>query len=171
MRGLRAWNRTALGVLEGGLDQAVTLAASMDARGYGRIGPDSALHRRPASLCLLTGIVATGLGLLGLLGLSVPTGIAFLLLVVGLGAGAAGMVLGGRGRRRSRYRRLEFGLPELLVLLSAAVLAAAFLAAATDATPGLQPAGLALLPVPVLPWLACLLVPTPALVMLTMRSR
>ena len=33
MRGLRAWNRTALGVLEGGLDQAVTLAASMDARG------------------------------------------------------------------------------------------------------------------------------------------
>lgn len=171
MRGLRAWNRTALGVLEGGLDQAVTLAASMDARGYGRMGADSATHRRPASLCMLGGLVATGLGLLGLLGLTFPAGIAFALLVVGLGTGAAGMVLGGRGRRRSRYRRLDFGLAELLVLQSAAVLAAAFLAAATDATPGLQPAGLALSPVPALPWIACLLVLTPALVTLAMRPR
>ena len=107
-------------MLEGGLDQAVTLAASMDARGYGRIGAVSASHRRSASVCLLGGVVATGLGLLGLLGLTLPAGIAFALLVVGLGAGAAGLVLGGRGRSRSRYRRLEFGLAELLVLLSAA---------------------------------------------------
>ncbi len=56
MRGLRAWNRTALGVLEGGLDQAVTLAASMDARGYGRIGADSATHRLLASVCMLGGL-------------------------------------------------------------------------------------------------------------------
>lgn len=170
-RGLRAWNRTTLGVLAGGLDQAVTLAASMDSRGYGRIGADNASHRRSASLCMLAGLVATGLGLLGLLGLSLPTGIAFALLVAGLGIGAAGLVLGGRGRRRSRYRRLEFGLAELLVLLSAAVLAAAFLAAATDASPGLQPAGLALSPVPALPWIACLLVLTPALVTLAVRPR
>jgi hypothetical protein len=81
------------------------------------------------------------------------------------------MVLGGRGRRRSRYRRLEFGPAELLVLVSAAVLAAAFLAAATDATPGLQPAGLILSPVPPVPWIACLLVLTPALVVLGTRPR
>jgi energy-coupling factor transport system permease protein len=171
MRGVRAWNRTALGVLEGGLDQAVTLAASMDARGYGRMGPDGATHRRPASACMLAGIVATGVGILGLLGLSLPAGIAFVLLVVGIGSGTIGMVLGGRGRRRSRYRRLEFGLAELLVLVGAAVLAAAFLAAATDATPGLQPAGLTLSPVPVVPWVACVLVLTPALVVLGTRPR
>ena len=171
MRGLRAWNRTALGVIEGGLDQAVTLAASMDARGYGRIGADSATHRLLASVCMLGGLVATSLGLLGLLGLSLPAGTAFASLILDLAAGAAGMVLGGRGRRRSRYRRLEFGLPELLVLLSAAVLAAAFLAAATDAVPGMQPSGLDPVPVPALAWIACLLVPTPALIMLARRPR
>ena len=80
-------------------------------------------------------------------------------------------MLGGRGRRRSRYRQLEFGVAELLVLLSAAVVAAVFLAAATDATSGLQPAGLVLSPVPGLPWIACLFVLAPALVTLVTRPR
>ncbi|MFF7457407.1 CbiQ family ECF transporter T component [Kitasatospora sp. NPDC008115] len=112
-RGVAAVLSVGLPVLEGALERSVALAAAMDTRGFGRT---AAVPRRIAVLTAvltLTGLLGICLAAYGLLtagggGWAVPV------LVIGLAAAFAGLLLGGRRSVRTRYRPDPWALPEWL---------------------------------------------------------
>ncbi|MER7704845.1 CbiQ family ECF transporter T component [Kitasatospora sp. NPDC097605] len=112
-RGIAAVLSVGLPVLEGALERSVALAAAMDTRGFGRT---AAVPRRLAVLTAaltLTGLLGICLAAYGLLtagggGWAVPV------LVIGLAAAFAGLLLGGRRSVRTRYRPDPWALPEWL---------------------------------------------------------
>ena len=114
-RGLRALRAIAVPVLHDALERSLLLAAAMDSRGYGRTGRATRASRRLTAALLLAGLSGLCLGAYGLLGSSVPAGLA----VGGFTAGAAGCVaglfLGGRRVSRSHYRPDPWGWPEYAV--------------------------------------------------------
>ena len=169
-RGLRAVSRSLMPVLEGGIDSAIDLAASMDARGYGRRGPNAPRRRRVASWCLLGSLVLLAFGLFGLAGLVGNPVVAIACVLLAVGAAVAGLVLGSTGRR-TRFRRAPWSWGELVVTLASATLVASYAAAVTDGTAGIDvdvtvPATWVL---PAVPALTLLLVGAPAVV-LTLRG-
>ena len=124
VRGVAALRGLALPVLEGGLDRAVALAASMDSRGYGRApgrvgrAPASGGGRHRGRVCWRWRSASTALadaGAPGALGLP----------LVGLGAVglAVGLFVAGRRAVRTRYRPDPWRLPEWVVGASGVVAA------------------------------------------------
>lgn len=106
-RGLRGLRGTALPVLEGALERSLTLAASMDARGYGRRAARG--HRtRLAPIALLAGLVAVAVGTYGALSPGPANAIALPGLVLGALAIGASLALGSRGGTRTRYRPIPW---------------------------------------------------------------
>ena len=108
-RGLRGLKGSITAVLEGSFDHSLTLAASMDARGYGgrRPGDDPGTRRTAAGL-LIAAVVAASLGAFVLLN---PGGSR----LIGVGAMALGalfvtLALRGASTRstRTRYRRMPW---------------------------------------------------------------
>ena len=150
--GLRALARTVMPVLEGALDRSVELAAAMDSRGYGRTTDASRVDRRLTALLTFGGLLGVCVGVYGLLDASASALLGLPSLLVGALLAAAGLALGGRRTRRTRYRPDPWALPEWLVAGSGLVAAAGlFVTAAVD--PGsLELAGP--LVVPPVPWLA-----------------
>ncbi|MDY0815031.1 CbiQ family ECF transporter T component [Kitasatospora purpeofusca] len=123
-RGVAAVLSVGLPVLEGALERSVALAAAMDTRGFGRT---AAVPRRIA-------VLTAGLTLAGLLGVCLAAyglltaggaGWAAPVLVIGLAAAFAGLLLGGRRSVRTRYRPDPWALPEWLTAGSGVVVAAA----------------------------------------------
>lgn len=137
--GLRALARTAMPVLEGGLEQALDLAASMDARGYGRRIGQSRTTRALSGAGMLAGLALLAFGLLALLGLVADTALAMGCLLAGVAATAVGLVAGSRSTR-SRYRPASWGPAETILLMAAFVLAAVYLAAASATALTFDPA-------------------------------
>ncbi|MCU0311914.1 MAG: hypothetical protein MUE36_13335 [Acidimicrobiales bacterium] len=123
-RGLGAMRDVALPVLEGSLERAVALAASMDARGYGRRGAGAPGVRRAAAALTLVGFLAAAVGSYGLLDPSAPFVLGAPALALGLLGLAAALVLGGRRSSRTRYRPDPWVLPEWLTVLSGAAMVA-----------------------------------------------
>ncbi|MGI8795506.1 MAG: hypothetical protein ACR2IR_02775 [Acidimicrobiia bacterium] len=87
-------------ILESGMERAVGLAESMDARGFARGGPSP--RDRLAGWCGLGSLLALGGGFVALVG-GAET-VAALLGVVGVGALVGAVTLASRGTRRVRYR-------------------------------------------------------------------
>jgi energy-coupling factor transport system permease protein len=118
VRGLAFLRGLALPVLEGGLDRSIALAASMDARGYGRRAEASPRTSRLVTAATVVGLLALGIGLYGLADAGSPGALG--LPLVGLGAGALAVTLFAGGRRsvRTRYRPDPWRLPEWLVSAS-----------------------------------------------------
>ncbi|MFD8700319.1 CbiQ family ECF transporter T component [Kitasatospora purpeofusca] len=123
-RGVAAVLSVGLPVLEGALERSVALAAAMDTRGFGRT---AAVPRRIA-------VLTAGLTLAGLLGICLAAyglltaggaGWAAPVLVIGLAAAFAGLLLGGRRSVRTRYRPDPWALPEWLTAGSGVAVAAA----------------------------------------------
>ncbi|MER5350534.1 CbiQ family ECF transporter T component [Kitasatospora sp. NPDC002551] len=122
-RGVAAVLSVGLPVLEGALERSVALAAAMDTRGFGRT---AAVPRRITVLTAvltLTGLLGICLAAYGLLtadggGWAVPV------LVAGLAAAFAGLLLGGRRSVRTRYRPDPWALPEWLTAGSGIAVAA-----------------------------------------------
>ncbi len=104
-------------VLESALDRSLGLAASMDARGYGRRGEVDAGRRRLTQVSLLLGLLAVLVGTYGVLDAG---GGPVVLGVPALGAGAvllvASLALGGGRSDRSRYRPDPWSWPEWLTV-------------------------------------------------------
>ncbi|MEV6209839.1 energy-coupling factor transporter transmembrane protein EcfT [Kitasatospora sp. NPDC051914] len=122
-RGIAALLSVGLPVLEGALERSVALAAAMDTRGFGRTADvPRRLARATAALTLLglLGICAALYGLLGAAG----SGWALPVLLLGLAAAGAGLVLGGRRTVRTRYRPDPWALREWLVAGSGVAVAA-----------------------------------------------
>lgn len=148
-RGVRAVRGLAIPVLEGALERSVQLAASMDARGYGRPGATS---RRHSTTAVFAGLLACSAGVYGMLDPGAPTALA----PTGLGMGGAllavGLALGGRRSGRSSYRPDPWWAAEWVVVSCGFAVAVAY--AVTDATSRHPPASP--LTSPALPLLAML---------------
>jgi energy-coupling factor transport system permease protein len=120
-KGLRGLRGIAVPVLSEALERSVVLAASMDARGFGRVAEGlSPSRRRYASLFTLVGIVGIGIGIFGVLDNGAPVLLG--LPVVGLGAvlTLAGVVARSH-TGRTVYRPDRFATREWLTAASGLV--------------------------------------------------
>jgi energy-coupling factor transport system permease protein len=134
-------------VLEGALDRAITTAASMDARGYGRRG-NVRESVRAARVCLVLGLGAVLVGTYGLLGGAALEGVAVPLTLVGAVVCGVALWLAGRGDQRSRYRPQHWTPAAFAVVACGlAPVLATFLVSATALEPPVVP-----LRFPPLPW-------------------
>lgn len=119
-RGLRAFAGAALPVLHSALDQSIELAAAMDARGYGRVGAMSRRDRRIAVALIAVALITGSLGLFGLMGAQIPTGLAGTLSALALVAAMGVLVVASRRRVRSVYRPDPWRASEWIVIASGA---------------------------------------------------
>lgn len=113
-RGVGALRRVVVPVLEDALERSIALAASMDARGYGRAG-DLPPGRRRLTGALLTGsLLGLCVGGYAFLDATAPRVLAWPMLVAGVSLAVAGFVGAGRRVRRTRYRPDRWRVPDLL---------------------------------------------------------
>ncbi|MFB7913187.1 energy-coupling factor transporter transmembrane component T [Streptomyces sp. NPDC056061] len=147
--GIGAVLQIGLPVLEGALERSVAVAASMDARGYGRTAQVPAAVRRTTNVLTLGGLLGVCAGTYGLLA---AQGAAYglPLLVAGLVAAAAGLRLGGARSVRTRYRPDRWGARAWLVAGSGVAVAVAMIWAGGVDAAALHP-GVVPLTAPVLP--------------------
>jgi energy-coupling factor transport system permease protein len=139
----RAIRSIAIPVLEDALERSVHLAAAMDSRGYGRTGTATRSTRHLTAALLLAGLSGLCVGAYGLLDATAPRFLGFFATVGGAALCVAGLVLGGRRVRRTRYRPDPWRLSEWVVAGSGAVVAAVVVAGAgfdsADLTPASSP--------------------------------
>lgn len=117
-RGLAAVRGVAVPVLEGALDRSVSMAASMDARGFGRSDLVDGGRRRLMHGLSLAGLVALGVGAYGLLDAGAPAGLRLPPMVVGAGLLTVSLVAGRSRSRRTRYRPDPWAGPEWATVAS-----------------------------------------------------
>lgn len=147
--GVGAVLQIGLPVLEGALERSVAVAASMDARGYGRTAQVPPAVRRTTHVLTLGGLLGVCAGTYGLLAAQGAVH-GLPLLLAGLLAALAGLRLGGRRSVRTRYRPDRWGARAWLVAASGAAVAAAMVWAGAAAPDALRP-GVVPLTAPVLP--------------------
>jgi energy-coupling factor transport system permease protein len=112
-KGVRALRRVVVPVLEDALERSMALAASMDARGYGRAGELPAARRRLTGVLLIGGLLGLCVGVYAFLDSTAPRMLAWPLLVAGVGLAVTGFVGAGRRVRRTRYRPDRWRAPDL----------------------------------------------------------
>lgn len=125
-RGVGALRRVVVPVLEDALERSMTLAAGMDARGYGRTGTATPRQRAVTGALLLGGLVGFAVGVYAFLDASAPRPLAVPMLVAGVVLSVAGLAAAGRRVQRVRYRPDPWARGELVAVASgvgAAVLA------------------------------------------------
>lgn len=105
-------------VLEDALDRSLALAASMDARGYGRSGSATAGERRLTGTLLVGGLLGICVGSYAVLDSSAPRLLATPMLVAGVLLASGGFVAAGRRVQRTRYRPDPWRLSETLTASS-----------------------------------------------------
>ncbi|MGP8060799.1 MAG: energy-coupling factor transporter transmembrane component T [Acidimicrobiales bacterium] len=153
VRGPRGLRGMAVPVLEGSLDRSLQLAASMDARGYGRRQTLGRGVRRAATVGLFVGLLAVTAGVYGVVDPGSTFGLGLPVLALGAVAVAGSLVAGGRRTARTRYRPDRWGWREWVVTASGAVALAAVAVAEATGSAGVQVA-FTPLEVPALPLLA-----------------
>ncbi|MDJ0462883.1 CbiQ family ECF transporter T component [Streptomyces sp. H27-C3] len=117
--GIKAVLQVGLPVLEGALERSVAVAASMDARGYGRSAHVPPAVRHTTTVLTIGGLLGVCAGSYGLLAAE-GAGFGLPVLAVGLLAAMAGLRLGGRRSIRTRYRPDLWGTRAWLVAGSGA---------------------------------------------------
>ncbi len=124
--GLRAVRQVALPVLQDTLDRSLALASAMDSRGYGR----ATEGRRSGVTPWLSfgGLIAACVGIYGTLDAATPQLLGLPLLGLGVLLSVAGLALGSRSVRRSRYRPDRWLGAETLTAACGLLAAAALLA-------------------------------------------
>lgn len=127
VKGPAGWMGTLMPVLEGALDRAIALAASMDSRGYGRRGELSPAMRRVTVLSTLAGFSVICVGLYLLMDASTASGFGLPALALGSLALAFSLVATGRRSNRTRYRPDPWGLREWVISVSGAVVLVALI--------------------------------------------
>ncbi|MFJ9579289.1 energy-coupling factor transporter transmembrane component T [Streptomyces sp. NPDC101191] len=147
--GVRALLQIGLPVLEGALERSVAVAASMDARGYGRTAQVPPAVRRTTNVLTLGGLLGVCAGSYGLLAAE-GAGYGLPLLVAGLLTAVAGLRLGGRRTVRTRYRPDRWGVRAWLVAGSGVAVAVLVIVTGA-AVPGAMHPGVVPLEAPELP--------------------
>ncbi|MFN2318765.1 MAG: CbiQ family ECF transporter T component [Dermatophilaceae bacterium] len=153
-RGLRGLKHIAIPVLHDTLERSIHLAASMDARGYGRRDHDSPRAEHATTALTFGGLI---LAMLGLYGVFTTVGFSLLgwpLLTLGLLVSGLALRRAGRLVRRTAYRPDPWRAPEWVTVGSGLLAVAALLATRrTDPlglTLPLEPLGWPALPLPAL---------------------
>ncbi|MEU3409567.1 energy-coupling factor transporter transmembrane protein EcfT [Streptomyces sp. NPDC006670] len=136
--GVRAVLQIGLPVLEGALERSVAVAASMDARGYGRTAQVPRAVRHTTTALVLGGLLGLCAGTYALLAAE-GAGFGLPLLGVGVVLALAGLRLGGRRSIRTRYRPDRWGARAWLVAGSGAAVAALLVHAGSVDPEGLRP--------------------------------
>ncbi|MFJ7069473.1 CbiQ family ECF transporter T component [Streptomyces sp. NPDC101115] len=147
--GVRALLQIGLPVLEGALERSVAVAASMDARGYGRTAQVPPAVRRTTNVLTLGGLLGVCAGSYGLLAAQ-GAGYGLPLFVAGLVAAVAGLRLGGRRTVRTRYRPDRWGVRAWLVAGSGVAVAVLVILTGAAVPEALHP-GVVPLEAPALP--------------------
>jgi energy-coupling factor transport system permease protein len=152
-RSPRELMRLAVPVLDGALEGALELAASMESRGYGRAVRRDARSRRLATALTMVGLGGVVAGTYGVLDAGSPPLLGLPLLLSGALVAGAALVVGAHRDPRTRYRPDVWSLPEWLVTGSGLAAAAVVVLAAQRHEEGLVPVTV---PAtwPTLPWLA-----------------
>ncbi|MFJ2947174.1 CbiQ family ECF transporter T component [Streptomyces sp. NPDC087226] len=148
-KGVRGLLQVGLPVLEGALERSVSLAAAMDARGYGRTAQVPPAVRRTTAALTLGGLLGVCAGTYGLLTAEGGT-YGLPVLLTGVAAALAGLRLGGRRTLRTRYRPDPWDLRAWLVTASGAAVAVLLTLAASRDPAALHP-GVVPLVAPTLP--------------------
>lgn len=117
-RGTRAMRRTVIPVLEDALERSLTLAASMDSRGYGRTGNASAKERFVTGLFMLIALCALAIGSYGYLDATVSRVLSWPMLIIGVLTAAVALYSAGRRVQRTRYRPIRWRSGEFAAVLS-----------------------------------------------------
>jgi len=128
VRGRAAIRSLLVPVLEEAFERSLQLAATMDARGYGRSGDVSPGHRRLTSALVLAGLLGLAVGGYGLLDATAPAVLGLPVLLAGALLSVAALRLSARRVTRSRYRRPRWDPASVAVALSGAVGAVVVLA-------------------------------------------
>ncbi|HEV2889305.1 MAG TPA: CbiQ family ECF transporter T component [Frankiaceae bacterium] len=118
VRGPAGLKGVVIPVLEGALTRSVALAASMDARGYGRSTGGAS---RGAAAAMFGGLLAVSVGTYGLLDSTAPAPLGFPAMALGALLLAGSLVLGSRRSGRSRYRPDVWRWPEWVVVAAGLV--------------------------------------------------
>lgn len=117
-RGIGLLRRVAVPVLEDALERSLTLAAGMDARGYGRSGTATPAERLRTGTVMVAALCAMCVGVYAYLDGTAPRYLAVPALLVALGLAALGLWSAGRRVQRTRYRPDRWRAPDLLTAAS-----------------------------------------------------
>ncbi|EON23183.1 MULTISPECIES: energy-coupling factor transporter transmembrane component T family protein [Nocardioides] len=102
-------------VLEDALERSLSLAAGMDARGYGRAGTATRGQRWTTGVLLLGALCGLCVGTFAFLDRTAPRWLGVPFLVGGVVVAVIGLVSAGRRVERTRYRPDRWRLAELVV--------------------------------------------------------
>ena len=103
-RNARALRAVVIPVMEDALERSMRLAASMDARGYGRKGAAGRRSRTLSGALLLVGLMGVCVGVYATADLTAPRLLAAPVLVTGFAVAGVGFWLSGRTVGHTRYR-------------------------------------------------------------------
>ena len=117
-KGVGALRRIVVPVLEDALERSMTLAAGMDARGYGRAGQLSRSARLLTGTLMLVGLMGLCVGTYAYLDETAPRVLAKPMLWTGIVLAVLGFVVAGRRVERTRYRPDRWRAGELVAVLS-----------------------------------------------------
>ena len=161
-RGWAAVRGVGLPVLEGALERSVSMAASMDARGFGRRTTPARGSGATSRTASGAGLMAMVIGIYGFLDAGAPALFRFPALALGAVLLVVGLVRRGDEPRRTRYRPDVWAAPEWITVASALAVLAGVVAAGRlgiDLSGPVSPLGLPGLPVLPAAALALVLVP------------
>ncbi len=113
--GVGRLRRLLVPVLEDALERSLSLAAGMDARGYGRAGRATRGQRRTTGVLLLGALCGLCVGTYALLDQTAPRWLAAPMVASGTLIAVVGLASAGRRVERSRYRPDRWRGAELLV--------------------------------------------------------
>ena len=113
-KGIGALRRIVVPVLEDALERSMTLAAGMDARGYGRSGKSTPRERLVTGTLMIAGLVGLCVGTYAFLDSTAPRILAWPMLAAGVVLAALGFVAAGRRVERTRYRPDRWRVGELI---------------------------------------------------------
>lgn len=122
-RGLRRLPGTVVPVLEDSVESSMSLATSMEVRGYGRTRQQRSVGM-PTTLALLGSLALLGIGLYVLLGVPRGTWPAVVLLGLGAGLGLGMLARSSKLLAVTRYRSAPWGTAENLMVALAVAIAA-----------------------------------------------
>ncbi len=117
-KGIGALRRIVVPVLEDALERSMTLAAGMDARGYGRSGTSTPRERFVTGTLMIAGLIGLCVGTYAFLDSTAPQLLAWPMLVAGVVLAGLGFVAAGRRVERTRYRPDRWRFGEIVAALS-----------------------------------------------------
>ena len=141
----------------------MTLAAGMDARGYGRSGKSTQRERFVTGTLMLTGLVGLCVGTYGFLDATAPRVLAWPMLASGIMLAAFGFFAAGRRVERTRYRPDRWRTGELIAGGSGIAVAVLFHVVADRSPAVIYPALSAIPPLSMLALVAVMIGVVPAL--------